>query len=164
MFSAVRHFAASCFSCMSRAVDDQPQPAAGAAHELAASTINLTILINDGSPSVQRRANDEIADITSPKAPEGHPALSPAPREGVAASEQDSFLIMPKDPAFDRVLFLSESPLKRSPAIRRKEPRTDSPIRTASPLAVPRIGVDEPLYSEIIQASPRAEKTVKTWV
>jgi hypothetical protein len=76
MFSAARHFLASLFSCMSRAVDDQPTPAPsnGALHELAGSTINLTITVNDGSPSVERRAYSQSPTITHPLAPERHPA------------------------------------------------------------------------------------------
>ena len=113
MFSAIRHFLASLFACMSRAVDDQPTPAPsnGALHELAASTINLTITVNDGSPSVERRALEVREASTHPLAPEGHPANPvlhsrtppghrrmphspasshlpiPAHREGVAAHE-----------------------------------------------------------------------------
>ena len=156
MFSAVRHFLASCFSCMSRAVDDQPQAQAGAAHELAASTINLTIMMNEGSPSGRRRAYSELPAITSPKAPEGHPVLIPALREDVAASEQESF----QNAVFvDRVLFLSDSPLKRSPAIRRRE-HAGSPLRE-SQLAVPRQELDEPTYFEIMKDSPRAARTTR---
>lgn len=77
MFSAARHFLASLFSCMSRAVDDQPapvpSPSNGLLHELAASTINLTVVMNEGSPSVERRAHSEYPAITHPLAPEGHP-------------------------------------------------------------------------------------------